>query len=803
MRIISLDITNYRVLKRARVDFPDQVIGIIGPNGGGKSSLVEAIAWALYGNQAARTGKEQIKFQGCAAGDSCEVRLDFDIAGEAYRVVRRLIGRTDRPEVQLYRAGKSESVGVSETNSYISQLLGLDWRGFLTSFLARQQELNALSDLQPSRRRDHLAGMLGIERLDKAIIRVKDDIRTTGKNVVFMEQQMATSDQLAASIADLENRLKQLAVTKKTCQEALETAEKARKAASDRLALLQKTQASWGKLTAAIQSQEQATEELKRQLAAAEQESVGLKDLGEELTDLESKLKPAASVRAQLEQMKTARDTMTAQKDINGRLGQAKREVVEIEKKLVSLAERSTGLSAVLAEIPEDIGRRRRTAEEKLDEARNDFSRLKGGAEAVKTEAQKLAKQISDMTQFGPESVCDRCHRPLGDDLPAIEKHLQEEQAALLKKAGGLDSALAAQVERGQQLKEQTEVLKEQEQKRYQAAVDYESLLKEKQALEGRRDEVRSMSAQLSEKLAEIGKIEFDPALFESLVSRVAELDRLQARREHIAGRLVRQPVVLESIRDLQGKLTGTADKLAGLNREREDLSFSEVVFEEAKTADERARENHTEAREKALSSAKELEFTERELVSRREQLAALEKTRQLLDQARDSLFYGEKLTGLMTDFRGHLIAQIRPTLADLSSRLMADMTNNKYSLVELDEKYNLRVMDGGEFFEIDRFSGGEKDLANLCLRLAISLALTEAAGLERSFVMLDEVFGSQDVERRDLIINALGSLKNRFPQILLITHIEDLRDRVETLVEVSPTGHGYSEVRVNGGTVT
>jgi len=129
-------------------------------------------------------------------------------------------------------------------------------------------------------------------------------------------------------------------------------------------------------------------------------------------------------------------------------------------------------------------------------------------------------------------------------------------------------------------------------------------------------------------------------------------------------------------------------------------------------------------------------------------------------------------------------------------------MTDGKYSLVELDDNYDLRVMDGGQFFGVERFSGGEKDLANLCLRLAISLALTDSAGLSRSFVILDEVFGSQDSERKDLIIKALGNLKNRFPQILLITHIEDIRDQVEELVEVRPTGRGYSEVRVDGSVV-
>ena len=106
--------------------------------------------------------------------------------------------------------------------------------------------------------------------------------------------------------------------------------------------------------------------------------------------------------------------------------------------------------------------------------------------------------------------------------------------------------------------------------------------------------------------------------------------------------------------------------------------------------------------------------------------------------------------------------------------------------------------MDDGQFYGVDRFSGGEKDLANLCLRLAISVTLTESAGLNRSFVILDEVFGSQDNERKNLILNGLAKLKDRFPQILLITHIDDIKDGVEQIIDVKPTGLGWSEIVVN-----
>ena len=60
---------------------------------------------------------------------------------------------------------------------------------------------------------------------------------------------------------------------------------------------------------------------------------------------------------------------------------------------------------------------------------------------------------------------------------------------------------------------------------------------------------------------------------------------------------------------------------------------------------------------------------------------------------------------------------------------------------------------------------------------------------------MLDEIFGSQDDTRRELIFEGLAGLTRTFSQVLLVTHIEDVKNRVGALVEVRPNGNGRSTV--------
>jgi exonuclease SbcC len=81
--------------------------------------------------------------------------------------------------------------------------------------------------------------------------------------------------------------------------------------------------------------------------------------------------------------------------------------------------------------------------------------------------------------------------------------------------------------------------------------------------------------------------------------------------------------------------------------------------------------------------------------------------------------------------------------------------------------------------------SGGEEDVANLALRLAISQMIAERAGQPLSLLVLDEIFGSLDEDRRTAVMDLLRNLADRFPQVILITHIESVRDGFDRIIRL------------------
>jgi exonuclease SbcC len=142
------------------------------------------------------------------------------------------------------------------------------------------------------------------------------------------------------------------------------------------------------------------------------------------------------------------------------------------------------------------------------------------------------------------------------------------------------------------------------------------------------------------------------------------------------------------------------------------------------------------------------------------------------------------------------LINRVRPQLEEHASSLFDQMTNGRYPKITLDEDYNIFIHDGTSAYPIRRFSGGEEDLANLCLRIAISQVVAERAGAETpTFIVLDEIFGSQDVERRERILQASMRLQEIFHQIIIITHMEDIEDRLPNVLRVTENAVAEAEV--------
>ena len=799
MRLIHLEIDNFRVIRRARLSFPDAVIGVVGPNGAGKSSLVEAVAWALYGNTAVRSGKDEIKSVYAGRGEDCRVRLSFALAGETYTAERALVGPRGRPEATVLRGDHMEVSGANDTVRFAGGLLGLDWRGFLTSFLARQQELNALADLPPQQRRDHLAGMLGIERLDRALQKLKGDRRVLEERASGFAEHVGRLAETKQKLDEFAEHMNQLEPKVKELSGALETAQAAYRENDRIYREHQEKRLRCSELDGRLEAARQGTTALQEQIETATARKAALETGRDRLAVL-------ARETAGWEELKTRREGLQKATAQSALIGQLRSELNRASENVGALTGQSIGmrddlgkLDEAVKAIPADIDTQVAATAAELEQVRTGYTDTKAETVATEKALAKLSQQVAAIGQVGPDAVCDRCHRPFGDDLPAIRQHLEAEHAALAE-------ALAAHRGRLDELTRQGQALKEKHTSLQKTSLNRRDLLSKQTELDGRLSDVverlgvaRQRKAELDTRLGETTAPEIRPGELERIEQETTRVERLREEALHLQGQLTELPGVVARLAELGERLTAAENEQASLVAQRETIAYDPARF--ARIADDHTRSRQTvdSARQAHTVAERDLEIARHQHQTCLDEIDRLQRASDQLETTREDIFYSEKLGQLFGDFRKVMIAGIRPRLADLAGRLMTEMSGGKYSLVDLDPDYNLRIMDFGQYYGIDRFSGGEKDLASLCLRLAISLALTESAGLDRSFVILDEVFGSQDSGRRDLIMEALGGLKARFPQMILITHLDELKHKVETLIEVTPTAGGWSEVTCNG----
>jgi len=109
----------------------------------------------------------------------------------------------------------------------------------------------------------------------------------------------------------------------------------------------------------------------------------------------------------------------------------------------------------------------------------------------------------------------------------------------------------------------------------------------------------------------------------------------------------------------------------------------------------------------------------------------------------------------------------------------------------DLRETLEIQVSDGAGLRDYEMYSGGEAFRVNFAIRLALSEVLAQRAGARLQTLVIDEGFGSQDNQGRQRLIEAINLVRNDFAIILVITHIDELKDAFPNRIEVEKTDQG------------
>jgi exonuclease SbcC len=275
----------------------------------------------------------------------------------------------------------------------------------------------------------------------------------------------------------------------------------------------------------------------------------------------------------------------------------------------------------------------------------------------------------------------------------------------------------------------------------------------------------------------------YDAERHDEVRAQLRVLEPVKRRGIELQVKAERAELLVTDAEVAERTLSKHEERFERLKKEMTDLGYSEEAFIKARTdyeqAEAAAREAEIEmasadADRRAAAAAREL--AEQRIRDRQERVESA------LAVKRDIRLHDELDWGLQ-DLRAELNASMRPEIAERASVFLADLTDGRYTQLDLDEQYRSVIVEDGIPKSV--VSGGEEDLVNLVLRLAIGQMVAERAGQPLSLLVLDEIFGSLDEIRRSLVVDLLHKLGGRFPQVVLITHIETVVDGVDRVLRV------------------
>lgn len=834
---------------------------ISGSNGAGKSSLLDAITWSLFG-QARKRDDSVVNLQ----SDAAEVAFTFSYEGNIYRVQRSLprgkgtvlefqvqdsrIENRDpntNPDSQLTENDVWRPLTertLRETQARIEQILRLDYDTFVNAAFFLQGKADQFTQHTASKRKEVLGSILGLEAWETYRLRtaerrrtLEDEVRIIDGRITEIDNELTEEEGRRARLAELESELKGLKTARKTQETALENVKKVAASLENQRRLVETMSASLERSQAHLSG-------LRARLAGREAERATYADLLERAAEVESAYEKWRQVRAESERMDTVAEQFREhEKRRQPLLEKIAVEKAKLEQELSALNIQRSAVDeqvSVAAELQSQIEVAKKSlteTEAKLSEreelekqataAREKMAELKAENQTLKTQMDELKGRI-DRLQATQGAVCPLCGQDLSEEhrkstlsglegegkaqgdryrantseLKLLAERITNYESQISKYASAEKDRLSETgtitqlIERLETLQKQASEWKSTGEKRLAEAS--KSLDKESFAREARQ--------QLKVVDKELAALGYDAAAHDA--ARKAESEQRIVEEEH--QNLEKARAALEPIEDeIQNLETEIANRESEVETQQKehDEAVAFLAASEAQAPDVDA----------AMDELMRLQEQENRLTQ--EVGAARQKVDVLADLKKRKADYIEGREKLQHEIARHktlerafgkdgvpalLIEQALPQIETRANELLDRLSDGQMSIrfvtqaeykdkrrEDLKETLDIQISDAAGVRDYEMYSGGEAFRVNFAIRLALSEVLAQRKGARLQTLVIDEGFGSQDIQGRQRLLEAINLVKDDFEKILVVTHLDELKDAFPTRIEVEKTTHG------------
>ncbi len=819
---------------------------LCGANGHGKSALLDAMTWCLWGQ--ARTGSRNYDALIAYGETECRVELDFQAQGQTYRVIRRRLrsgrGRTELDLFALNDAGQPRPItgnSLRDTDARIRRLLGMDYDTFVNSAFLLQGRSDEFTRKTPADRKDVLSSILGLglyDALQSAARGMRDQWQHT---VARTDGALTQTEAALAAIPDPTDDLAGIARRLTLLDSELAAASTDVAQRRSAVAELRRKQAELAAVTQRIDTLRSDLRRADAAIAAIGQRIAGANELAQSSDAINAGLRQLDSARAGLERLESARreydNLRTRRSELQSAIDREHAELSaeasqlerRIREELQPMAGRGGHIASRLAAVTET--EQSLTGEQDIIDAQTAASAELQGSIAVQqgelarciAEGKELRAKQTEMQSA--DALCPLCRTPLSEDACGnINAWYQSELMTKLQRHGEIkqiiddlssrhtrltsdtESRRQSLTGRQRQAQQQRGRLEQEQRQSDDAGRQLESLQPRLAALQKAlaagdfANDHRSARAEIDRNIAALA---YDEAIREAAYLLTQSLQHWDAKRRDLDAALSRLPHDEAELQQYEAQTARWQDELQN--------AAAALALDQSAVAELPAREAEAQFAEAALAR---LSGERDELLARQGRLQGDAERRRAYQESvaslRQSLSHAQVEQSVYADLTtafgrsgvpAMLIDAAVPHIETEANHLLGRMTDNRLAVKletqrtslggHVTETLDILISDELGSRNYDLFSGGEAFRINLSLRIALSKVLSQRMGVPLPTLFIDEGFGTQDAAGRERIVDAIAAIQNEFEKIIVITHLDELKDLFPVRIEVLKTDAG------------
>lgn len=810
-----------------------------GDNGAGKSTILDAMTWALWGKSRAKSDRGLVR-----GGEvEMEATLTFDAQGETCRVVRRWDGECGLLDLQRWNENLGGFSSVSgqtmrKTQGKIDALCGMDYDTFVNSAFLLQNRADEFTIKPPGERKAILAKMLGLDSYAAFEKRAKDALSTAQGRLTYLVTWLADANSKLSKEDELQKSLAEWTAKIGKLNTDLKTARQARDEAQKRIE----------KIDALLTKKEEAKSNFTQAEVMVRRAEIAVQEVSGAMRDLEALLSRKDEVQANYEKLQAIRRELAEQEKLHlqdaaleMQAGQLVREIELCQKankekfdaldaEFQECARKASGIeeSSKKAQALEVARLDVASAKDLQRQLADRTTRLSAQYEALRVETDRLKEDMAATKESmellsGAGACCPICGEPLDEekrqsllaakqaegktlsdayrDKIALMKNVQREEAEAGKEVAELEAEISGEGDLLNRIAQNERLLDEA-----RAASDRQAQITAKMSnldavFQQEIDELRRRTARIE---SQREAVNYDDVVHAVLADRARALANAEEERTRIEAATARQEesakLLAERTSALKRATTERDGCLATIEAADDELAKllpgSAQILEESKQL--------TMSLETALGKAQEeigaLRGQLAALTSLREEEAAMCKEKGAVAADVEDYTILARAFG-KTGIPALLIESALPELEVEANALLGRLSNDQMRVSfksqketlkgDVRETLDIHISDEAGTRSYELYSGGEKFRINFAIRVALSKLLAHRSGVPLRVLFIDEGFGSQDAHGRARLVEAISAVQEEFDLVLVITHIDELRDAFPVRINVRKTENG------------